>query len=204
MTSEPIRDPVKDNLLTHKNSVLLMIDYQPIQVSSILSIDRKLLVDNIVRVARTAKTYGLPTVLSTVNVKTGINKPMIQDLQEVFPGMEPLDRTTINAWEDVEFVKAVKATGRKKLIMTGLWTEACVTFPSLDAIREGYEVYPVVDAIGGTSVEAHRAGLERIVQAGAKPVSWVQLICELQRDWQRKETVPPFVDILFRSRGLEA
>jgi len=203
LTSEPIRDPIEDDLLTPKNSALIIIDYQPVQVNSILSMDRKLLVENIVRVARTAKTYGLPTVLSTVNVKTGINKPMIRELQEVFPGIEPLDRTTINAWEDVDFVKAVKRTGRTKLIMTALWTEACLTFPSLDAIREGYEVYPVVDAVGGTSLEAHRAGLERIVQAGAKPVSWVQLICELQRDWQRKETVPPFVDILFRSRGIE-
>ena len=203
MTSQPIRDPVKDPLLTPKNSALVIIDYQPVQVSSIESMDHRLLVENIVRVARTAKTYGLPTVLSTVNVKTGVNKPMIHELQEVFPGIEPLDRTTINAWEDVEFVKAVKATGRKKLIMTALWTEACLTFPSLDAIREGYEVYPVVDAVGGTSLEAHRAALERIIQAGAKPVSWVQLICELQRDWQRNETVTPFVDILFRSRGIE-
>lgn len=142
MTSESIRNPVKDNLLTSKNSALIIIDYQPIQISSILSMDRKLLVDNIVRVARTAKTYGLPTVLSTVNVKTGVNKPMIHELQEVFPGTEPLDRTTINAWEDMEFVKAVKATGRKKLVMTALWTEACLTFPSLDAILRGLRGLP--------------------------------------------------------------
>jgi len=203
MTSGPIRDPVKDDLLTPKNSALLIIDIQPIQVSSILSMDRKVLVDNIVRVAKTAKTYGLPVVLSTVNVKNGINKPMIEELQDLFPGKEPLDRTTLNALEDVEFAAAVKATGRTKLIMIALWTEVCLAFPALDAIRQGYEVYPVVDAVGGTSVEAHRAGLERIVQAGGKPVTWVQLICELQRDWQRKETVPAFVDILFGSRGIK-
>ncbi|HKM75192.1 MAG TPA: hydrolase [Candidatus Bathyarchaeia archaeon] len=203
MTSGSIRDPVKDDLLTPKNSALLIIDVQPIQVSSILSMDHKVLVDNIVRVAKTAKTYGLPVVLSTVNVKNGINKPMIQELQDLFPGKEPLDRTTLNALEDVEFAAAVKATGRTKLIMIALWTEVCLAFPALDAIRQGYEVYPIVDAVGGTSVEAHRAGLERIVQAGGKPVTWVQLICELQRDWQRKETVPAFVDILFGSRGIK-
>jgi len=97
--------------------------------------------------------------------------------------------------------KAVKASGRQKLIMTALWTEACLTFPALDAIGEGYEVYPVVDAVGGTSPEAHRAALERITQAGAKPVSWVQLICELQRDWQRKETAKEFANILFAVEG---
>jgi nicotinamidase-related amidase len=163
--------------------------------------DRRTLVTNIVAVARIAKLYGLPIVLSTVNVKTGLNQPTIHQLQEILPGVEALDRTTINAWEDVQFNKAVKATGRKKLIMAALWTEACLTFPSLDVLREGYEVYPVVDAVGGTSPEAHRAALERIVQAGAKPVSWAQLACELQRDWQRKETVQEFANILFAVEG---
>ena len=197
MTSLPIRDQINDHLLTPKNAVLIIIDYQPVQVASIVSMDRKLLVDNIVRVAKIAKAYELPIVLSTVNVNNGINKPTIHQLQEVLTGIEPLDRTTINAWEDKEFVQAVKATGRKKLIMTALWTEACLTFPSLDAIYNGYEVYPVVDAVAGTSVEAHRAGLKRIIQAGGKPLSWVQLICELQRDWIRKETVQSFKHILF-------
>ncbi len=197
MTSLSIRDQVNDQLLIPKNAALIIIDYQPVQVASLGSMDRKLLVDNIVRVAKIAKTYELPIVLSTVNVNNGINKPTIHQLQEVLTGIEPLDRTTINAWEDKEFVQAVKATGRKKLIMTVLWTEACLTFPSLDAMHEGYEVYPVVDAVAGTSVEAHRAGLKRIIQAGGKPVSWVQLICELQRDWIRQGTVQPFKQILF-------
>ena len=200
MTSQAVRDPIKDALLTPKNAALLIIDYQPVQVNSILSMDRELLVDNIVRVAKIAKAYELPIVISTVNVKTGKNKPTIPALQAEFPGIEPLDRTSINAWEDTEFVAAVKATGRKKLLMTALWTEACLTFPALDALREGYEVYPVVDAVGGTSIEAHQAGLRRIEQAGAKPVSWVQLICELQRDWARKETVQAFSDILFDAK----
>jgi nicotinamidase-related amidase len=197
MTSQAVRDQFADPLLTPKNAALIIIDYQPIQVGSIKSMDQELLVRNIVRVAKTAKAYGLPIVVSTVNVKSGRNQPMITQLQELLPGIEPLDRTTINSWEDVEFVAAVRATGRRKLLMAALWTEACLAFPALDAMREGFEVYPVVDAVGGTSLEAHRAALERIVQAGARPVSWVQLICELQRDWQRTETVKPFAEILF-------
>jgi nicotinamidase-related amidase len=121
-------------------------------------------------------------VVTTVNVKTGLNQPLIHQLADILPGVEPVDRTAINAWEDEDFVAAVKATGRKKLIMAALWTEVCLVFPALDALKAGYEVYPVVDAVAGTSAEAHRAGLERIIQAGAKPTSWVQLICELQRD----------------------
>jgi nicotinamidase-related amidase len=201
MTSEAIRNPVKDQLLTPQDSALIIIDYQPIQVTSVASMDRRTLVSNIVAVARTAKLYGLPIVLSTVNVKTGMNQPTIHQLQGILHGVESFDRTTINAWEDVEFVKAVKAAGRKKLVMAALWTEACLTFPALDALSEGYEVFPVVDAVGGTSLEAHRAGLERITQAGARPVSWVQLICELQRDWQRKETAQEFANILFAVEG---
>ena len=201
MTSQLIRDPSKDHLLTPQNSALIVIDYQPIQVTSIASMDRRALVTNIVSVAKAAKLYKLPIVLSTVNVKSGRNAPTIHQLQEVLPDVDALDRTTINAWEDEEFVEAVKATGRKKLIMTALWTEACLTFPALDAMREGYEVYPVVDAVGGTSLEAHRAALERIMQAGAKPVSWVQLLCELQRDWVRKETAAKFAEILFAVEG---
>jgi nicotinamidase-related amidase len=196
-----MRDPVQDTLLTPQNSVLIIIDYQPVQVTSIASMDRRMLVNNIVSVARLAKLFALPIVLSTVNVTSGKNAPTIHQLIDVLGGVDALDRTTINAWEDEEFVKAVKATGRMKLIMTALWTEACLTFPTLDALREGFEVYPIVDAVGGTSLEAHRAGLERVVQAGARPVSWVQLACELQRDWARTKTSPEFAEILFAVEG---
>ena len=201
MTSQPIRDQVEDHLITPKNAALLIIDYQPTQVSTVFSIDHLTLVSNIVATARLAKVFALPIVLSTVNVKTGGSAPTIHQLAEVLEGIEEFDRTTINAWEDEEFVTAVKATGRKKLIMAALWTEACLTFPALDALREGYEVYPVTDAVGGTSLEAHRAGLERIVQAGAQPTSVVQLLCELQRDWARTETVQPVGEILFTIEG---
>src|SRR5213083_1858839 len=189
MTSQPIRDQVEDHLITPKNSALLIIDYQPPQVSSIVSMDHRTLVGNIVAVARLAKLYGLPIVLSTVNVKTGLSAPTIHQLAEVLAGIEELDRTTINAWEDEEFVTAVKATGRKKLIMAALWTEACLLFPALDAMKEGYEVYPVVDAVGGTSVLAHETALRRVEKAGAQLTTILSLVCELQRDWARMETV---------------
>jgi nicotinamidase-related amidase len=201
MASEPIRDPVKDHLLTPKNSAFIIIDYQPVQVNSIASMDRQLLVNNIVGVAKIAVTYGLPIIHSTVNVKTGLNKPPIAQLRKVLKDFPTYDRTQINAWEDMEFHNAVKATGRKKLIMTALWTEACLTFPALDAIREGYEVYPVVDAIGGTSVEAHQAALRRIEQAGGRLICWTQLLCELQRDWLRKDTVPAFLNLFIETGG---
>jgi nicotinamidase-related amidase len=201
MASEPIRDPKTDHLLTPDNAALIIIDYQPIQVNSIDSMDRQTLVDNIVGVAKTGIAYGLPIVLSTVNVTTGLNQPLISQLQEVLKGITPIDRTTVNAWEDVQFREAVRATGRKKLIMTALWSEVCLTFPALDAMRDGYEVYAITDAVGGTSRAAHKAALQRIQQAGAKMSSWVQLICELQRDWKREKTVPAFVDIVIQTGG---
>jgi nicotinamidase-related amidase len=201
MTSEAIRDPRQDHLLTPQNSTLIIIDYQPVQVNSIASMDRQLLVNHIVGTAKAAVAYRLPIVHSTVNVKTGLNKPPIGQLRKVLGDYPTYDRTTINSWEDVEFRKAVEATGRKKLIMTALWTEACLTFPALDALREGYEVYVVADAVGGTSVTAHEMALRRIEQAGGTVISVAQLFCELQRDWQRKETVPAFIDLFIETGG---
>jgi nicotinamidase-related amidase len=199
MSSEPKRDPRTDPLLTPANSALVIIDYQPNQLGTVKSMDHELLLRNIVSVARLGKAYGLPIVLSTVNATAGQGWTL-PPLKEILTGNVEIDRTQINSWEDVEFRKAVEATGRKKLIMCALWTEVCLAFPALDALRAGYEVFPVVDAVGGTSVEAHRAGLERIVQAGAQPIGWVSLACELQRDWARGETVPAVVDIVLTSR----
>jgi len=203
VTSEPMRDPVADPLLTPQNCALLVIDYQPSQFATVTSIGRDLLTRNIVSVARLAKTYGLPIVLSTVNVVANRQPPTIPELREVLSDLVEIDRTQINSWEDSDFRRAVEATGRKKLVMTALWTEVCLAFPALDALREGYEVFPVVDAVGGTSPEAHRAGLQRIVEAGAQPISWVSLACELQRDWARTDTVPEVVDIVLTSRLLK-
>ena len=183
------------------NSALVLIDFQPIQISSEVSIEKRNLIDNVTALAKGAKLFGLPIVVSTVNVKTGYNKPMIHQLAEVLAGIQPFDRTSINAWEDQEFQDAVKATGRKKLIVAAIWTEACLTYPVLDMLHEGYEVYPVVDAVGGTSLVAHNAAISRITQAGAKPTSWVQVLCELQRDWNRHDTAEQFAKILFTVEG---
>ncbi len=195
MASEPIRNPLTDHLLTPENAALIIIDYQPIQVSSIRSMPRDELVFNIVSTAKATVNFDVPIIHSTVNVATGRNKPPIQELQDVIGHLPTYDRTSINSWEDTDFKAAVKALGRRKLIMTALWTEACLTFPALDAIQEGYEVYVPVDAVGGTSLAAHEMALRRIEQAGGRLISRVQLYCELQRDWAREATVPGFMGV---------
>jgi nicotinamidase-related amidase len=204
MTSETIRNPHTDQLLTPDNSVFIIIDYQPIQVSSIRSMPREELVFNITSVAKAAVNFNLPIIHSTVNVGTGRNKPPIQELQDVLGHLPTYDRTSINSWEDSEFKQAVKALGRRKLIMTALWTEACLAFPVLDAIQEGFEVYIPVDAVGGTSLPAHEAALRRMEQAGAKLISRVQMYCELQRDWAREATVPGFMGVFENFDGFNA
>ena len=202
MASLPVRDPVGDHLLTPKNSALLLIDYQPPQFSAVRSMDPELLRKNIISVVKTAKAFDLPIVHSTINVATGRSESTVPELAALLEDDPPIDRTSTNAWEDAEFLAAVRATGRRKLIMCALWTEICMAFPALDALREDYDVYPVVDAIGGTSEEAHRAGIERVVQAGAQPVSWVALAVELQRDWAREETVDDVIEIVLTERLL--
>lgn len=201
MTSDSIRDPKADRLLTPQNAAFIIIDYQPVQVNSIASMDRQLMLNNIVGCAKAAVAYDLPVVHSTVNVKTGLNKPPVPHIRKVLDQYPTYDRTSINSWEDAEFREAVQKTDRKKLIMTALWTEACLTFPALDALAEGYEVYVPVDAVGGTSVAAHEAALRRIAQAGGKLISTVQLFCELQRDWKRSETVPAFMNLFIETGG---
>jgi nicotinamidase-related amidase len=202
MASAPVRDQLGDHLITPQNAALVLIDYQPSQFATVRSMDEDLLRANIVSTVRTARAFGLPIVHSTVNVASGQQQPTVPELAELLEDSPPLDRTTVNSWEDEEFVQAVRATGRRKLVFCALWTEVCMAFAALDALREGYEVYPVVDAIGGTSLEAHRAGLERVVQAGAQPIGWVSLACELQRDSARLETVPAVVDIVLADRLL--
>lgn len=201
MSSLPIRDTKSDHLLTADNAALIIIDYQPPQINSIASMDRQLLINNIRGTIDAAKLYGMPIVLSTVNVKTGLNFQTIPQINKHLDGIPSFDRTSINSWEDKEFVEAVKATGRKKLIMAALWTEACLTFPVLDALKEGYEVYMVADAVGGTSKDAHDIALRRLENAGAVSISTVQLFCELQRDWNRTETVGSFLKLFIETGG---
>jgi nicotinamidase-related amidase len=202
MASAPIRDQVGDHLITPQNAALVLIDYQPSQFATSRSMDQELLRKNIVSTVKTARAFGLPIVHSTVNVASG-QEPTVPELAELLEESPPIDRTGVNSWEDTDFVAAVHATGRRKLIFCALWTEVCMAFAALDALREGYEVYPVVDAIAGTSAEAHRAGIERVVQAGGVPIGWVSLACELQRDWNRLETVPQIVEIVLTERLLK-
>jgi nicotinamidase-related amidase len=203
MTSQPIRDPIDDHLITPANAALAVIDYQPSQIQAVRSIDHDLLLSNVVSTVKIAKLFGLPVIHSTINVANG-QGPTLPGLAEELADSPPIDRTQINSWEDVEFLAAVRATGRRKLILCALWTEVCMAFPALDAMRDGYEVYPVTDAIGGTSGEAHLAGIQRTVQAGAQPIGWVSLACELQRDWARVDTVPEIVEIVINERLAKA
>jgi len=203
MASLPVRDPIGDHLLTPQNATLVVIDYQPSQFAGVTSMDRDRLLDNIVSTVKTAKAFDLPIVHSTINVATGRGKPTVPELAELLDDYPPIDRTSTNAWEDGDFLAAVRATGRRKLILCALWTEICMAFPALDALREGYEVYPVVDAIGGTSEDAHRTGIARGVQAGAQPITWVSLAVELQRDWAREETVADVIEIVLTERLLK-
>jgi nicotinamidase-related amidase len=200
MASVPIRDPLADHLLTPQNAAFIVIDYQQNQFRSVRSMESDLLLENVVSTAKLAKLFGLPIVHSTVGVAAGQDQSTLPELADLLEDSPPIDRTTINSWEDADFLAAVRATGRRKLILCALWTEMCMAFTALDAMREGYEVYPVVDAIAGTANEAHRAGLERVTQAGAQPISWVSLAGELQRDWARVETVPGIVEIVFTDR----
>ena len=204
MAGTVVRDPVGDHLLTPHNTALAVIDYQPSQFAAVRSMDPELLLENIVSTVKTAKAFDIPIVHSTINVATGRGQPTVPKLAELLADYPPIDRTSTNAWEDADFLAAIRATGRRKLILCALWTEICMAFPALDALREGYDVYPVVDAIGGTSGEAHRYGLERVVQAGGRPVTWVALAVELQRDWAREETVADVIEIVLTDRLLKA
>lgn len=182
----PIRDPHSDSLLTSKNAVLALIDYQPEQYAGVASVGHEELLAHVTMLGRVATSFELPVVLSTVYVKHGMSGTN-KELLEALPGVPEIDRTTMNSWEDPDFRSAVERTGRKKLIIAGLWTEVCVTFPALDALRAGYQVYFVADAIGGVSRVAHESAIQRMIQAGATPISVLGLACELQRDWGRPE-----------------
>jgi nicotinamidase-related amidase len=180
----PIRDPKHDALLTPQNAVLAMIDYQPEQYAGVGSMDTAELMGNVTLLGQIATAFELPVVLSTVYVKHGMSGTNAE-LRAALPGVPEIDRTSMNSWEDPDFRDAVVRTGRKKLVIAGLWTEVCVAFPTLDALREGFEVFIVADAIGGVSRAAHDAAMQRMIQAGAVPISVLGLGCELQRDWGR-------------------
>lgn len=174
-----------DWLITPDNAVVTFIDYQPDQYAGLGSIPVDELLVNVVTLGRIATLFGLPVVLSTVGVRMRGMEGTNKELHEVLNQAPEIDRTTLNSWEDDEFRNAIQASGRRKIIFAGLWTEICVAFPVLDALHEGYEAYVVVDAIGGVSLAAHDAAVQRMVQSGARPISVLGLAGELQRDWGR-------------------
>jgi len=182
---EPIRDPKADRLLTPENCVLVLIDYQPEQYRTVTSASKEEIDLNVIALCKLAKAYDVPVVVSTVGVDMGVNEGTAKDILAELPGVEEIDRTGVNSWEDADFRKAIEDTGRKKIVIAGLWTEVCLTFPTLDMLAEGYEVYPVADAVGGISVTAHHQAMERMRQAGAQPVTAIAFGSELMRNWAR-------------------
>ena len=184
---EPVRDPAEDRLLTPENSVVVFIDYQPSQFSTITSTSREEILLNAEAVARLARLYDMPTIVTTVAVDMGVNEPTVPELMEALGEVEEIDRTGVNSWEDPDFRAAVEATGRKNVIIAGLWTEVCLTFPTLDMLAEGYRVFPVADAVGGISPVAHDRAFDRMIAAGAQPVTAISLGCELMRNWARED-----------------
>lgn len=188
-----------DALLTPDNCVLILIDHQPFQFAGLRSHDTQTIINNVVGLAKSAKVFGVPTLLSTVLEERG--GYLIKPLQDLFPEQKPINRTYINAWEDERVVDWVKKTGKKKIVMAALWTEICLAMPAIQAIGEGYEVYIVTDASGGVSVEAHEMAIHRMIMAGAVPITWMVLSAELQRDWARTATVPVYAEMLVEHSG---
>jgi nicotinamidase-related amidase len=189
-----------EDLLTPENSVFLFVDHQPQMFFGVANSDRQSIINATVGLAKAAKAFNLPTVITTVAAES-FSGHLLSALNAVYPDHDVIDRTTMNAWEDDNVVAAIKATGRRKIILSGLWTEVCLVLPSISAISQGYEVYVVADASGGVTKEAHEHALQRMIAAGAVPVTWIQVLLELQRDWARQESYVPVTDIVKEHGG---
>ncbi len=186
-------------LLTPENCAVIFIDHQPQMAFGVTSIDRQLLRSNVVALARSAKLFKVPTIVTAVE-SLSFSGYVWPELLHVLPGV-PIERSSMNSWDDKKFVQAVEKTGRKKLVIAALWTEVCLSMPALDAMAAGYEVYMVTDASGGTSKEAHDMAVMRLAQAGAVPVTWQQVLLEYQRDWSHKETYDGVLSIVREHSG---
>lgn len=200
---EPTRDPQTDRLLTSQNCAVVLIDYQPEQVATVRSTPIEQVMLNAKAVCKLARAYELPIVLSTVAVDMGVNSGTIDELRAELPDVPEIDRTGVNSWEDADFRAAIEATGRRKIVICGLWTEVCLAFPTLDMLAEGYEVYPVIDAVGGISPVSHETAIQRMLAAGAQPVTAISFGSELMRNWARP-TSDKFRQVLrwyFRERA---
>jgi nicotinamidase-related amidase len=185
----------KLEMLTPQNSAIALIDFQPAMYYGVQSHDRIVIMNNVQMLAKAAKLFGIPTVLSTV-ARDSFSGPFMPEVLELFPKHDVIDRTSMNSWGDANFRKAVAAVGRKKFVIAGLWTEACVMFPTLQMLDEGYEIYIAADSCGDLSLEAHNRSVERAVQAGAIPITSAQYVFELQQDWARTETYQGVMDIM--------
>ncbi|WP_040158278.1 isochorismatase family protein [Mobilicoccus massiliensis] len=184
---EPVRDPQNGHLLTPQNCAIVFIDFQPGQYATVGSATRAQIDLGAVTLAKLAHAYEVPTVATTVAVDMGVNEATVPEIMNELSGVEQIDRTGVNSWEDADFRAAVEATGRKTIVMAGLWTEVCLAFPTLDMLDEGYEIYPVIDAVGGVSTVSHDTAITRMVQAGAHPVTSLAFGCELMRNWARPD-----------------
>lgn len=186
-------------LLRPEDSILVLIDHQPYQFTNLNSHEPTMIVNNVVGLAKVAKLFDVPTILTTVIEERG--GYIIKGLQDVFPDQKPIDRTFINTWEDPKVTDLVKKSGRKQLILAALWTEICLAMPAIQALGEGYDVFIVTDASGGVSAESHDMAVRRMVQAGAVPVTWLVVASEWQRDWAREETAAGFSNVLLEHGG---
>ncbi len=185
----------KTDMITPQNAAIVLIDFQPAMFQGVESHDRLTIVHNVQVLAKTALAFKVPIIISTV-AKDSFSGPFMPEVTDLFPNVKVIDRTSINSWVDVNFRHAIEATGRKKFVLAGLWTEACVMFPTLDMLKAGYEVYIAADACGDVSPEAHERAVQRLVQAGAVPMNSLQVPFEFQQDWARSETYDPVMDIL--------
>jgi nicotinamidase-related amidase len=182
-------------MLNPKEAVLTLLDFQPAMYFGVQSHDRLSIMNNVMILAKTAKLFEIPTVLSTI-AQESFSGPPMRELIEQFPKQKIYDRTSINAWLDADYRKAIAATGRKQVVVAGLWTEACVLFPALELLSAGYEVFVPTDACGDVSIEAHERAVTRLVMAGAVPTNALQFPFELQQDWARAETYEGVLEIV--------
>src|SRR5687767_12503196 len=188
-----------DALLTPEKSILILIDHQPYQFANLHSHDPVIIQNNVVGLAKAAKVFNVPTILTTVLEQRG--GLLIKPLQDVFPEQKPIDRTLINTWEDRNVTDLVKKSGRKQLVIAALWTEICLAMPVIQALGEGYDVFAVTDASGGVSLEAHEMAVRRMVQAGATPITTLAVASEWQRDWAREKTLAGLTELVTQHGG---
>src|SRR3954468_15915824 len=196
MSNNPgLKKRSEKGLLTPDNCVVAIIDLQPQMLFGVANFDRQSIINNNVALSKAARVFGVPVVLSMVETKS-FSGNMWPQIQAIFPKQEPIERSSMNSWDDKNFVAAIEKTGRKKIVLTGLWTETCVALPTVQAIHDGYEVYVAEDCCGDVSQLAHDNAMKRVIQAGAKPVTALSTMLEWQRDWAQRDTYDAVMDVV--------